>query len=267
MFMMKRLIPLLLIAVLLLGVTASAETNPNTSCPSCGVSAARDPLFESNHAACTGCGLRNCDPVHARKSHSLCSGCGMRKCDADYDESAHMKCAGCHELLCASADDHTACPGCHRYACRPADHYGDYSHWRNGYGRYTCLDYPEEPETEPEAEPEVEPAPASEPAPATEPAPAFSCPAQLCTAPTTPHSFWLGKCGNHYLCVKLPKYDMDPDYYPAIYENMHSLNECGHYSCFVYADGVNKHYLLGCNLHYSCDPVQAGKTHSAADCA
>lgn len=259
--MMKRLIPLLLIAVLLLGVAAPAETSSPVTCPACGVSSARDPLFESNHAACDGCGLRNCEAAHARKSHGLCSGCGMRKCDAEYDESAHMKCAGCREQLCVSTDDHSSCPGCHRYACRAADHYADYTHWRNDYGRYTCLDYPEEPEVE------VEPEPEAEPAPAAEPTPAFSCPADNCTDPATPHSYWLGKCGNHYLCVKLPKYDLDLNYYPAVYENAHSMNECGHYSCYVYADGVSKHYLLACGLHYSCDPAQAGKTHTPTDCA
>ena len=168
--MMKRLIPILLAAVLLLSVIAPAETVSNLppperfsasellSCPACGILAANDPLFESNHAACEGCGLRNCEAAHARKAHSFCGGCGMRKCDAAYDEAAHMKCAGCREQLCASESDHSYCDGCKRYVCRENDHYSDYIHFLNAYGRWTCLDYPEEPapeEFDPDGQPEV----------------------------------------------------------------------------------------------------------------
>ena len=141
--------------------TEAPTEEPLTACPSCGVLASRDPLFETNHAACDACGLRNCDPAHARKAHTACSGCGLRKCAEDFVEEEHMKCAGCREMLCASEVEHISCPGCHRYSCKEADQYDTYNHTLNDYGRYPCLDYPEEPEVEePEEEeqkPEVKP--------------------------------------------------------------------------------------------------------------
>ena len=209
--MKKRLLLVLAAAALLLTVIAPAETTPppekfsdlvvETACPTCGVKAANDPLFETNHALCKNCGLRNCDPAYARREHSLCGGCGLQKCSPEYDADAHMKCAGCLEQLCISEAEHSSCAGCHRYLCRESDDYNSYTHSVNAYGRFTCLDYPEEPVPTPTPEPIPAPKPVTPPEEEEKKDPI--CPGG-CDAPepcTTCNGYL---CEGKYLC-QLPK--------------------------------------------------------------
>lgn len=231
--MKRRLFPvLLLVAALLLTVIAPAEAPTDAACESCGVLAWTDPLFETNHAACEGCGLRNCDPMSARKAHTFCSGCGLRKCDSEYNEDEHMKCAGCRELLCVSGRNHTHCEGCKRYVCREADHYGDYLHLYNAYGRWTCLDYPEEPEPEQESEPESKPE--------SKPTPKPACKDGYCSDPT-----------GHSYCEVCERCTENEHYYRCpVSVTQDSDEKCGmHHTDYCYRNDTTR---PECNVCFTC---------------